>query len=142
MRPDKHLPAHARGFGLVAAMFVMIVISLVIIAMTRLSTAQHGSNSLAIQQARAYQASQAGLEWGVVQAIRNNSCVAAQSPSLAGSALSEFSVTVSCGSTSYVDNNGSPVAILRITAEAQNGTPGSRPDYAFRRLSAVVERLP
>ena len=60
MRPDTL--RRQRGFGLVAALFVIIVITLVIAAMARLSTTQHGSNSLALQQARAYQAARAGLE--------------------------------------------------------------------------------
>ena len=42
----------ASGFGLVAALFLIIVVTLLVITMARLSTVQHGSTSLAIQQAR------------------------------------------------------------------------------------------
>ena len=42
-----------RGFGLVAAMFVILIIAAVIAAMARLATTQNATNSLAIQQARA-----------------------------------------------------------------------------------------
>lgn len=139
MRPDNWLPRKARGFGLVAAMFVMIVISMVVIAMARLSTAQHGSNSLSIQQGRAFQASKAGLEWGISRTYKAASC-ATGPVNLAGSGLSEFSVSVACTSNSYTDNEGNPVQIFRITATAQNGSPGGRPDYAYRQLTAVVER--
>ena len=69
MRPDAIPPRHARGFGLVAALFLIIVVTLVVVAMARLSAVQHGSNSLAIQQARAYQAARAGLEWGISRAF-------------------------------------------------------------------------
>ena len=139
MRPDRRLPVKARGFGLVAAMFVMIVVSMVVIAMARLSTAQHGSNSLSIQQGRAFQASKAGLEWGISRTYKASSC-ATGTLNLAGSGLAEFSVSISCTSNSYTDNQGNPVQIFRITATAQNGTPGARPDYAYRQLTAVVER--
>ena len=137
MRPKTSLSARVHGFGLVAPMFVMIVMSLVVIAMSRLSITQHGSNSLAIQQARAYQAARAGMEWGISQALKSGTCTG--SPTLAGTSLSEFNVTVSCKSTPYILDNGATVRMLRLTAEAQNGVPGSRPDYAYRQLTAVVE---
>lgn len=138
MRPDFRTAGRARGFGLVAAMFLMIVVTLIVIAMARLSTIQHGTNSLAIQQARAYQAARAGLEWGLSRAVNGGSCEMG-APTLTGSGLSEFSVAVQCAQNSYVGLDGSPIRILRFTVEAQNGDPSARPDYAFRRLTAVVE---
>ena len=129
----------ARGFGLVAALFLIIVVTLVVVAMARLSAVQHGSNSLAIQQARAYQAARAGLEWGISRAFNAGSCTAGN-PSLAGGGLSEFAVGVACSANNYVDNEGRALVIYRITATAQNGAPGGRPDYAYRQLTAVVER--
>lgn len=135
MRPE----SRQRGFALVAAMFLIVVIALVIATMARLSSVQHGTSSLAIQQARAYQAARAGLEWGIARAVTTGLC-SGGSPSLAGSNLAEFTVTVSCAADSHPDETGAPVQIFRITAEAENGSPGSRADYAFRRLSAVVER--
>jgi MSHA biogenesis protein MshP len=139
MRPKTSLSARVRGFGLVAAMFVMIVMSMVVIAMSRLSITQHGSNSLAIQQARAYQAARAGLEWGISRAYKTASC-ATGAPSQAGSALAEFSVSVACTANNYTDNEGNPVQIFRLTVTAQNGSPGGRSDYAYRQLIATVER--
>lgn len=135
MRPD----TRQRGFGLVAALFVIVIITLVITAMARLSSTQHGANSLALQQARAYQAARAGLDWGISRAVNAGSC-SGGSVSMAGGGLSEFSVSLSCSSSGYTDEDGSALTIYRLTAQAQNGTPGSRPDYAFRSLTAVVER--
>lgn len=139
MRPDRSFSPSAQGFGLVAALFLIIVVTLVVIAMAQLSATQHGSTSLAIQQARAYQAARAGLEWGISRAFNAASCTAG-TPSLAASALAEFTVSVACTSTSYTDNQGQPVQIFRLVATAQNGTPGARPDYAYRQLTATVER--
>ena len=135
MRPDT-LPRQ-RGFGLVAALFVIIVITLVIAAMARLSTTQHGSNSLALQQARAYQAARAGLEWGISRAVNAGSC-SNSGVSMAGGGLSEFTISLTCSSTSYTNEDGSALRLCQLSASAQNGSPGARPDYAFRRLSAVV----
>jgi MSHA biogenesis protein MshP len=132
-------PSRQAGFGLVAALFLIVVVTLLVATMAHLSSIQHGSTSLAIQQARAYQAARAGLEWGISQAVNGNSC-ASGNPDLAGSGLAEFGVSVACESASYTDNEGNPLQIFRFTAEAQNGSPGGRPDYAYRRLTAVVER--
>ena len=137
MRPDFRTPRHSAGFGLVAALFLMIVVTVIIMTMAHLSAIQHGTSSLAIQQARAYQAARAGLEWSIARTLDNGTC-AVGSLSLSGS-LSEYSVAVTCVSSVYTEDT-STVAIYRLTATAQNGTPGSRPDYAYRQLTAVVER--
>ena len=137
MRPDLNQRRSA-GFGLVAAMFLIIVVALLIAAMARLSSGQHATTSLAIQQARVYQAARSGLEWGITQAFNNRNC-ATGSPALAGS-LSEFTVAVTCSSSGHTNEQGIAITIFRFTATAQNGNPGARPDYAYRQLTAVVER--
>lgn len=139
MRPEPSLLRHASGFGLVAAMFLIIVVALVVIVMARLAVTQHGTSSLTIQQARAYQAARSGLEWGITQAFHTRSC-AAGTPSMASSSLADFAVVVTCSSNDYLDDDGTAVRIFRFTATAQNGTPAARPDYAYRQLTAVVER--
>jgi MSHA biogenesis protein MshP len=140
MRPEApcNRARQQAGFALVAAMFVMIIIALVILAMTRLAGNQHGTNSLAIQQARAYQAARAGLEWGITRAVAGN-CAASSTVNMAGSNLSEFTVSLRCTPLGYNDENGTALNIYTLTASAQNGVPASRPDYAFRRLTAKVE---
>lgn len=139
MRHEPSPRRNSAGFGLVAALFLIIIVTLVVIAMARLSATQHGANSLAIQQARAYQAARSGLEWGITQAFHTRTC-AAGSPSLAGNSLSDFAVVVTCNSNDYVNDDGTAVRIFRVTATAQNGTPAGRPDYAYRQLTATVER--
>ncbi|WP_313089148.1 hypothetical protein [Pseudomonas sp.] len=138
MHPEGVRLKRSSGFGLVAALFLMIVVTLVILAMAHLSANQHGTSSLAIQQARAYQAARAGLEWGIARVMDGGAC-AAGAPSLAAGGLSDFTVGVTCASNTYAEGTGS-VTIYQLTATAQNGTPGDRPDYAYRQLSAVVER--
>lgn len=125
-----------------AAMFLMIVVTLVILAMSRLSTNQHGTLSLSIQQARAYQAARAGLEWGIAQALNANACDPSAAPTLSGTGLDEFALTVECDRDDYTDAAGGTLTLYRLVATAQNGQPGARADYAYRRLSAVVERTP
>jgi MSHA biogenesis protein MshP len=139
-RPAAVCPAPQQsGFALVAAMFVIIIIALVIAAMMRMAGNQHGTNSLAIQQARAYQAARSGLEWGINSALAGT-CLPSKTLVMTGSNLSEFEgVLVTCSVNPYSEN-GAAVNIYQLTATAQNGLPGSRPDYAFRQLAAVLEK--
>jgi len=145
MRPE-------RGFALVAALFVMVVIALVIMMMSRLSVTQNASLDLGIQQARAYQAARAGLEWGLYQLLREDNvagiCPENDSISLAGSGLSDFTVSLACVklpcgtkncTEDYVDGL-LPFNLYRLTATASNGNPAERADYAWRQLEVTVER--
>lgn len=132
---------HERGFSLVAAMFVMIIVALVVVAMGRLSVNTSGSFSLTLQQARAYQAARAGLEWGIRSAVKNGACAASTSLTL-DAGLAEFSgVVVNCESVVYpTRENGRTLTLFSLSATAQNASiPAGRPDYAYRKLHARVE---
>jgi MSHA biogenesis protein MshP len=140
MRPEPRLPHRAQGFALVAAIFVMVIIALVVTAMARLSTTQHGTVSLSIQQARAYQSARAGLEWGISRGVNGDCQIGPVALSLLGSPLAEFTdVQVECVSMRY-DEDDVEVTIYQLTATAENGKSGSRPDYAYRQLTATIER--
>jgi len=126
-----------RGFGLVAAMFLIIVIAAVIAVMWRLSVTQSATNTLSLQQARAFQAARAGLEYGIARSLAN--------PSQACSSfnLEGFQVVVFCESSTVsqasAPEEGRDLVFHRVEATATYGSPGD-PDYAYRQLTAVVER--
>ncbi|WP_417781398.1 pilus assembly PilX family protein [Stutzerimonas xanthomarina] len=142
MSLDRSFPRRSAGFGLVAALFLMVIVTLIILTMARLSTAQHGTISLAIQQTRAYQAANAGLEWGIARALETGVCDPNASPPLNGSGLDGFLLRVECDWDDYPEADGGSITLYRLVATAQNGQPGAKPDYAYRQLSAVVERKP
>ncbi len=150
--PRAHAPKHhgrrsllsrseQSGFGLVAAMFLIIVIGGVIAAMWRMSLTQAATSDFALQQARAYQAARAGLEWGIWQFL-NDECTAS-SFNIPG--LDGFQVTVECPEalrTEHTDLHEEPSPDMisqTIIATATYAAVGS-PDYAYRRLSVVVEK--
>lgn len=126
-----------RGFGLVAAMFLIIVIAAVIAVMWRLAVTQSATNTFSLQQARAFQAARAGLEYGIARSLA--------SPSQACSSfnLEGFQVVVTCGGSTVlqasVPEEGRDLVFHRVEATATFGSPGD-PDYAYRRLTAVVEQ--
>ena len=116
------------GFGLVAALFLILVIAGVIAAMSRLSVTQHSTASLALQQARAYQAARAGLEWGIYRATNGQECNSSTSFMALG--LEGYGLQVEC-----VEQD----ELISITSLAQYSQPGS-PDHVYRQLEAVLEK--
>jgi MSHA biogenesis protein MshP len=132
-----------RGLGAVAAIVVLVVLATIAAAVVRLSTSTATGVSQQLGAARAAQAAQAGIEWGLFQALRNGSC---GTSTLDLSADLGMRVTVSCSAASvnegYVD--GSPATprqfqVFSIEAVACNG-PGTCPDAARAVTPHYVER--
>ena len=96
MRTPFHASRQA-GVGLVTAIFLLVVLAGLGVAMVSITTSQQASANLDLLGARAYQAARAGLEWGIFQHTRNKAC-AAKSPFRMpdGTSLSGFSVLVTC----------------------------------------------
>lgn len=134
-----------RGAALMTAIFLLVVIGSLTAYLLKMSGLQHSSIALDVLGARAYQASRAGVDWGVYRALRDNSCVGSASFALTGG-LSEFTVTVDCTDTPYteVDSTAKHVYLIRATAcnrpnaGACPGTPG--PFYVERQLQALADR--
>lgn len=137
MRPK----SRQHGFGLAAAMFVIIIITAVITAMARLAETQNATNSLALQQARAYQAARAGLEWGIYEAVKITPSSCEPSESFSATGFDGFTITVKCEEVDagLIAEENKAVIFYTINATAEYGAAGS-PDYAYRKLTAVVER--
>lgn len=138
-----HPESRQRGFGLVAAMFVIIIIAAVIAAMARLAVTQNSTNSLAIQQARAYQAASAGVEWGLFTITRPFAC-GQPAPTTADTSfvLNGFTVVIPelKPSAGQLIEEEDPVThyFYTVSSTAQSGSVGN-PDYAYRRLEVVAE---
>jgi len=132
------------GFGLVAAMFLIIVIAGAIAAMWRMSVTQATTNNLSLQQARAYQAARAGLEWGIWHFI-NDDCPVSTLVDI--DKFKEFQVIVKCPNEfsekreykEVLESESPRIVIQRITATAQYSNASS-PDYVYRSVAAEVEK--
>lgn len=135
MRPESlRTKKRQQGFGLVAAMFLIIIIAGVIATMARMAVTQNATTSLAVQQTRAYQAARAGLEWGIVRALQGH--CADGNFSLEG-----LSVRVSClrATPGTLEEEDRAPVFYQLSAEAEQGQPG-QVDHVFRRLGGVVEQ--
>ena len=88
-----------RGFSLVSAIFLLVVIAALGTFAVTLSTTQQQSSALDVMGARAYQAAQAGIEWGAFQVLPNSAAVFATTCRTAGtsqmvSPLAEYLIRV------------------------------------------------
>lgn len=128
-----------RGFSLVAAIFVLVILALLGTFMLTMSVVERSTSSYAVQGARAYQAALSGIEWGVREALTAGSCPAATTFPLTATGLIGFTVTVQCTSTDHAEPQSDPgvFKVYVISATAASGTYG-QPDYFSRSAQATV----
>lgn len=114
--------AKAGGFGLVSAIFVLIVLSGLAYAMVSLQTSQAVGGALDVRATRAYLAARSGLEWGLWRSLRATPALPCANNSysfqLPGTTLNGFTVTVQCTST----------VVGAVTTRTLTSTACSAPD--------------
>lgn len=110
MKITRTLPFVQRGFSLISAIFLLVVIAALGAFAVTLSTTQHQSAALDVMGARAYQAARAGIEWaayGVSQAsgVQWTGCPTTNfNVGTLGGTLTPFTVLVTCPApASYVE---------------------------------------
>jgi MSHA biogenesis protein MshP len=128
---------HQRGFALVSAIFILVILAALGGFIVTVSTTQSASQGLDIQGARAYQAARAGIEWGTYQVLRNAGNCPASAAVAPGGGLAGFAVTVNCTLTT-VTEGGTPVNIYKLVSTASYGTVVSSPDYVERRIESTI----
>lgn len=136
------------GVGLVTAIFLLVVLAGLAVALVSISSAQHTASALDIQGVRAYQAARAGIEWGLYQNMRTpgQQCLPSASfPLPATSTLKDFAVTVNCVKIAAPSGGDASLARFVITATACNQpaagacpNPGNSPDYVERQLVVTI----
>ncbi len=138
-----------RGFSLVAAIFLLVILAALGIFMLSMSTMQQTTSAQDIQGSKAYQAAKAGIEWGAYQILTPENSIApgpivapyacpASTPLPAlGGALANFVVTVGCTPVSVFTEGGNTVRVYQLTAVATFGTsPAS--NFISRSITATI----
>lgn len=126
-----------RGFSLVSAIFLLVVLAALGVAMVTISTVQHQSSGLDVQGVRAYQAARAGMEWGVYQRLRAASCATQTNLGFpADTSLSGFTVTVRC-----TPDNALGIDTAVITATACNIPAGGACPNGAANSGDYVQRV-
>jgi MSHA biogenesis protein MshP len=122
-----------RGFALVPALFLIVVVGLLAVIAVRVTTAQQETVTLGLQQARALAAARAGIDWAAYSAL-NGSCVGG-TLTLPGASLAGYTVVVTCVSTAFTDGSGS-YSSFSIGATATFGNYGTA-DFSRRVVRAT-----
>ena len=130
-----------RGFSLVTAIFLLVVIAALVVYMTSLRVVQQTTLVYSVQGARAMQAARSGIEWGIQRAIVGAGCAASTTFTPTVSPLDAFSIEVRCQSSSHIEGSGPPIVTYRLESIARSGSYGSL-DYVQRRIVATVSRDP
>lgn len=154
-RPDAMPPPYVcelrnrqRGFSLVSAIFIIVILSALSGYMVTMSGMMHSATTQSVQGARAYQAAHSGIEWGIHQAFNNTAATCGAAPnttvtsnlSLSGTGLNGFEVTVTCRYTSHQEKSAT-VRVFYLTALGEYASVG-QVDYVSRRLEAKVSDTP
>jgi len=136
-----HLPCGLwqRGFTMVSAIFLLVILSALGAFMLTFSSAQHVSLAQDLQGSRAYWAARSGIEWGGYQAVKASPPSCATSQNLTGP--EGMTVTVSCVSNTWVEDT-TTVTFSTITATACNmpTAAGACPNSAAVGGIGYVER--
>jgi MSHA biogenesis protein MshP len=86
------------GAGIVTAIFLLVVLAGLGVALVTIFTSQQQAIALDEQGVRAGQAARAGIEWGLFHRLRDTACAddVSYPVALAGNVLGEFRVFVYC----------------------------------------------
>lgn len=125
-----------RGFAIVAAIFLVVVLAALGAFMLTFSSVQHITLAQDVQGTRAYQAARTGIEWGAYQVLINSSCPPSTSLT-AGGTQAGFGITVQCSRFGPYTEAGNTVVMYQITSTASQGTVGSA-TYVERQLQATI----
>lgn len=157
-----------RGFSIVTAVFLIVVLALLGVFIVSVTGLQQASQSLDLQGVRAYQAARTGIEWGAYQVldpahsgvsslascgatvpIPMPDCPATNPTHLTGlgGSLSTFTVTVQCTVEADTTEGNRNVRVYQVVATACNRPAGgsclgTTPDasYVERRLTATLSK--
>jgi MSHA biogenesis protein MshP len=125
---------YQKGITLIGAIFVLIIVALLGQYLINITGVQRQTSILALQSARAYQAANAGIEWGIFRVVNNTSCVGSTELT---PTIGKFTTTVLCETNGTYNEDGTEVTIYQITAESEYGSYGQI-DYVSRELQVTV----
>jgi MSHA biogenesis protein MshP len=151
-------PERIRGFSVVAALFLLVVLALLGAAIVSVIGVQQASGQLDLLGVRAYHSARAGVEWGARSVLdpdntlNPGTCSPVVMPScpvspthlntLSGS-LSMFTVTVTCAQAADTTEGNRSLRVFTVVATACNQpsggacpNPAPSGDYVERQLQA------
>lgn len=157
----QNAPARAasRGFAAIAAIAILVILAALAAFIVSVSGLRARSTAIDVLGTRALQAAKAGIEWNMyliqhpedtVPLGTRFNCPGGVLANLTfGGTLSDFTVTVSCQTTTTFVEAGNNVWIHQIVAVAcnfpdagacpNNNAANTNPSYAERQMTALTE---
>jgi MSHA biogenesis protein MshP len=127
--------AAQRGFSLVAAIFLLVVLAGLGVFAVRIGTLQQQTVTSELRASQAFYAARSGLAWGAYRALNSGVC-GNTTLSLTEGGTAGFSVSVQCSQTSYVEGTAT-IKVYVLDVRAVAGVYG-QPDYVSRRLQSKI----
>lgn len=124
-----------RGFSLVSAVFLLVVLAGLGVYAVRINTLQQQTVTAGLRAAQAYQAARAGIAWGAYRALNAGEC-ASSTWNLTEGAAAGFRVAVQCTLRTHTEGS-STVRVFVFDARAEAGTYGGA-DYVSRRVQTKI----
>ena len=150
-----HRNRFARGFSLISAIFLLVVLSALGAYMVIFAGQQQTTVQADVLGVRAYYAARAGADWGIFRALDPDNTIAPGAPPIfaacpsgtintMGGSLSPFTVVVGCNLSALYDEAGRSIQVYEITATACNNAtcPAVSPPngYVERRIVVTVAK--
>ncbi len=129
-----------RGVGIVAAIFLIVVVALIAAYMVRVGTVQQATSTMGLLGARAHFAAQSALDWAAAEVVTSGACVTSGTNfNLSGGALNGFQAVIDCNAIPVTEGADS-YHVFALNVRASMGAQGS-PDYVSRTISAAISSL-
>jgi MSHA biogenesis protein MshP len=116
-------PRSARGFLIIAAVFLLVVLAGLVAYLLTVSTTSQTASVADLNSARAYQAARAGLEVGAYQVLISSTCTASQNIAFTGN-LAGYTATVTCTSGGALTEGGATVTAYQLVSNGCNEPVG------------------
>ena len=124
-----------RGFSLVSAVFLLVVLAGLGVYAVRLATLQQQTVTAGLRAAQAFEAAKAGVAWGAYRALNAGVC-ASSTLNLTEGATAGFRVAVQCTQRTHTEG-AATIRVFVFDVRAEGGAYGG-PDYVSRRLQTKV----
>jgi len=122
------------GFAIVAAIFLMVVLSALGAFMLNISNSMQVTSIQDLQGTRAYWAAKAGMQWAASRIQSTSACA------VSSFALDGFTITVTCSANSYTEGSTSKTIYwVESTAVTAGAISVGGIGYAERAVNAFIE---
>ncbi|CAN5905379.1 hypothetical protein BH11PSE12_BH11PSE12_33010 [soil metagenome] len=131
-----------RGFSIVSAIFLLVVMASLGAVMLTFSSVQQATSAQDLEGTRAYQAARAGIEFGLYQVLTPAGVATCGSTTTLtwGGSLAAFNDDIQFSCSAVFTEGATTITVYTITSTAHtSGAPGNS-RYIERQLRATVSR--